>query len=389
MEIKFKSALLCAAIALTGAYMLSCKKDEPVKPASKNETTQITAEDYNAGKRVFEESISSTANIEFFDLGNEVMVSVGGHIDEDSEVMTKVKSALQERTLADIYSKVMASSGNSRVAVPQILLDLDEKYSTSEADTLNPEFSENGEGGDSFEGSANSRIDYTVDANWFKNLVYQKSPSTNEQSHIRTNYTYAWASRKGYYHVAFGMAASETAKARFRGWWESCVLWSCSWKSHFDVTIQPRYWKSYSWRGSESRRHRKFRVDGLSPDKRIHFGLTWSEDRASTSSGSTSSADIAAYISSFSYNNLKWYVKNTGSTTIYNPWIRFTYYGVPPYGDTKVDEWQIFATLAPGQTYGDTRYANASSAKILIDSKGLIRESNEVNNQTSRSNSPR
>jgi hypothetical protein len=370
--------------------IISCKKEEPLKPGTSNAPLVKNPEsDFNAGKVILRESISSTATIEFHELEDEVMISIGGHIDEDPELLAKVNVALQEKTLADIYSKVF-NSENSRKNVPQILLDLDEKYKTNAVDDKNLANAEGlapDQGEENTETTSGARIDYTVDANWFINSVVRaKSPSSNENEFLRTNQPSAWASRKGYYHVAFGMAASLNSTARFRGWYESCFLFSCSWESNFNVTIQPRYWQSYSWRGNESHKHRKFQVDGNAPEKRIHFGLTWSEDRA-TSTPPSSSADMSAHITSFSNNYLSWYVKNNGSTTIYNPWVKFTYSGVGSTGATQVDEWQILGSFPPGHTYGDTRYANALSATVQIDSKNLISESNELNNSASRSNS--
>lgn len=382
MKTNFKKISSRAAMLLVVVYMISCKKTEPVKPGG-SDVVQ-TKEDFYAGKSVLRESISPTSFIEFHELGDEVMITIDGHLDEDPEVLAKLGAALQEKTLAGIYQKVL-SSENSRISAPQILLELDTKYNTEAGGSENPAAGDAKEDEGGFTEPSPAARDWNADATWFRNLVSANSPASNEQLHIRTNYEWAWASRKGYYHVAFGMAASETQSARFRGWWENCFLFSCSWDTNFDETIKPRYWRSHSWRGSNTHRHRKFQVDGLGNDKRIHFALTWSSN-LETTTPTGPAADISAHIVSFNSNALTWYVRNNGTTTISYPWIRFTYSGVPPTGGNQIDEWQIPAVLAPGNTYGDTRYANALGATVYIDSKNLIAESNELNNQVSASN---
>ena len=383
--IGWSTALLAGSI-----LFFACKKEDAATPEPVVET-QESSQDFS-GKEIFTQELSNTAKISFHELDGEVMITIDGHIDDDESLLPNAKEALTHKTLADVYTALFSTS-NSKVAVPQALLDLDAKYKTQELadaedleDTSSDEdFSEPATDGIGSSTAKVAAIDWTKDANWFKSLVRSKSPSKNERKHYATNKTYAWKSSKGYYHMAFGMAASQTKSAKFQGWWRKCPLFkSCRWESHFSETIKPRHWRYKSWLGSEKRKNRKFRIEGIGSNKRVHLGVTWSEDRVySTGGGNTSSSDLSAHISSFSKNRLSWYVKNNGSTTLTRPWVTFTYYGT----NTTTDTWQIPATLRPGQTYGDTRYSTALSARLVVDSKNLIRESNEVNNITNRSNS--
>ncbi len=393
--LKFSSVILF----LIGIALMSCEKDskEELQPDHVDNEEQV--ESTNAGKKVLARKLSPTCEVTFFEQENEVMIGVDGSLDHDTDMLPDIQAALAQSSLVDVYTSLF-TEGNAKIDVPQVIKDLDLKYRAqnneiqeNELDDLEDEEMSVPTGSTSENNNARtSGIDWDDDAKWFKKLVRSKTPGKNELEHFATNKSWASKSSKGYYHMAFGMAASADYGAKFEGWWRKCGLFSCSWESHFSYTIKPRYWSLRSWSGSEKRKNRKFRIEGLAKDgsseKRVHLGVTWSDDRESTGGGggSTSNSDLAIYISGYSKNNLTWYVKNTGSTTLSLPWITFTYYGVAG-GGSSTDTWQIPASLSPGQTYGDTRYANASSVRIVIDSKGLIRESNELNNTATRSNS--
>lgn len=393
--LKFSSLMLLIA----GIALMSCEKESKEELQTDHVVNEEPVESSNEGKKILARKLSSTCEVAFYEQEDQVMIGVDGSIDYDIEMLEDIQSALDQPSLIDVYTSLF-SEGNAKIDVPQVIKDLDVKYRAqiletekNELDDLEDE--EMSEPTGSASENKNARIagiDWDKDATWFKKLVRSKTPGKNELEYIATNKSSVSKSSKGYYHMAFGMAASSDYGAKFEGWWRKCGLFSCSWESHFSYTIKPRYWSLRSWSGSEKRKNRKFRIEGLAKDgsseKRVHLGVTWSDDRVTTGGGggSTSNSDLAVYISGYSKNNLSWYVKNTGSTTLSSPWITFTYYGVAG-GGSSTDTWQIPATLSPGQTYGDSRYANASSVRIVIDSKGLINESNELNNTATRSNS--
>ena len=250
-------------------------------PAVKNEGAEQVL-----GEKVFEDQLSNTSKFTIYKQEDGLMLRMQGNMDQDGKLLSGLENAFKGGSLLDVYNKIQ-SLKEVPVPAPKLILDLDAESKVNESRAVKlPQAPVVPIRTDSLEPIVNKGIiaktsatepawDWDADARWFTDVVH--SFGTARHEFILTNYTRAGTDQNGTHHFAVGMAASHIAPARFEGWYQSCGFLglSCSNHDYFNVTLDPRTYTWFSWRGSSSSYTRSFEMWGMDPSKRVHFGLMW------------------------------------------------------------------------------------------------------------------
>lgn len=377
---------------LTGAALVGCNSTDEANPAQSPKPAQDARPSaITGGKIVFEEPLTPTATYSIVEEEDGFYSQIVGHADKDRELIAAMQEAIRGKSFVEAH-KALQSLKTAPSATPDYLVNLDERARLADL-AAKPPANPQPEDAASEEAVEPPRLlakaaasepawDWNADAAWFKDLVRQYDGRNPEVEYFDLNENFmGYAEKKqwGYRHYSIGMVASHVNSGRMQSWSWNCNLFGeCSWGSYSQTALPPRNFAIRDYRSKSSKYNRRLRVEG----SWVHLGLTYD---VNSNAQPPSLPDLVPFINDFTGNYLDWGIRNSGTVTVSNPWVKLTH---SPSGEVR--EWQMNITLAPGQSFTENnRYTgqNGSHVEIFIDNRGLIRESNEVNNITARSSS--
>lgn len=251
------------AICLSGAVLASSlcgllSSPTMTKAAPANADTSTSAPQTLADVKL-EVEPGHVINFREVEPGN-VLVSEQLNIDRHRPRLTG--NLVQKTALPDLYRKLAPS-----LQVPPQLVAAQQRKTTQLSQT-SQSVEKDQSGSQKLAGSQIGSL--SSDGVWFMQNFCNNS---NLFKFCHTDVAWAWTTRNSVrYFETTGMAANSTSTGRFIGQYKWCFLFSCSWKTAWDITVQPRWWHRYYWSSSGSYHAGMY---GNNPYPHVHFAAMW------------------------------------------------------------------------------------------------------------------